>query len=95
MTIETALKEALIAFRKLQEAVEDEYLRLGRRKGELSAQFEIRKIYFGCLSRLKTSTLQRRTLEIFFGFWVLQKPPEIVKRATRKRPSLIDLPTTK
>lgn len=82
----------LISFKKLQESVEEEYIRLGRRKGELSAQFEIRKIYFGCLSLMKTSTLQRRVLEIFFGFWVLQKPPEIIKRATRKCPSLIKLP---
>ena len=95
MTIENSLKEALIAFKRLQESIEDEYIRLGRRKGELSAQYEIRKIYFGCLSLMKTSTLQRRILEIFFGFWILQKPPEIVQRATRKVPSRINLPPTK
>lgn len=92
MTIESSLKELVIALKNLQLAIEDEYLRLGRRKGELSAQFEIRRIYFACLSLLKISSLHKRTMEIFFGFWVLQKPPEIIKRATRKCPSLINLP---
>jgi hypothetical protein len=92
MSIEQAMREAEVALKNLEKSITAEYLAIGQIRGELNAQYEIRKIYFSCLSLGNFGRLRRRALEVFFAFWVFQKPPEINQRLTRKRPSLISLP---